>query len=262
MGYKTYRVHSVFNRTGSDGYQPKFISNDGKKFIKVQCKLGGQLMNDWKVEVIASKLCSHFDFYNIEQKPCHVIVDGRQYMGVESNNLGYIGMSTLSFESILESVGESSNNSWYIKSGTIDKIYSMAKKISSICKISEKSLIEYMVQCAIIDILVYNTDRHTRNYNALKHNEGAIRVAPIHDCGLGLFESDQYFLNYKTWEECNRQCYISPFGEEAFDMLNILDIHFHIRNYLRKFSRPVINKNSFPNEKSIIYFKEICKEVW
>lgn len=48
-------------RSSTDGFQPKFHSKDGKYFIKAQAVIGGTLMNDWMVEIIASGFCKTLD---------------------------------------------------------------------------------------------------------------------------------------------------------------------------------------------------------
>lgn len=147
-------------------------------------------MDDWKVEIIAASICRHLGIYHIPQRVCRINLYGRSYMGVESDNLMSHGLKTISFESILENVGESSNDDWYIKANSTDKIYRMADKVSNASGIlyrngiSKPELVTYMVNCAFVDILVYNNDRHTRNYNIIQDRNGYVGIAPIHDCGM------------------------------------------------------------------------------
>lgn len=271
MRYKTYkfRYNDRLNcRTGSDGYQPKFLSKDNKYFIKCQCKLSGVYVDDWKVEIIASMLCDYFKFYHIAQRPCRVFIDNVELMGVESENFGYNNIRFLSFENILEQIGHSSNEDWFVRTDAVGKIKNMSVMISQACKTLFNSsvdaglILDYMIKCAVIDILVYNNDRHTRNYHIQGSANGVVSVAPMHDFGMGLFENDADFRNCNTWQECNRYCYIAPFGEDAFDLLEMLDSAFNVKSWLRRYSRPEIHYSKFPSKKAYDYFKEIRGRIW
>lgn len=269
MGYKVFQIsklHKNSQRTGTDGYQPKFISSDGKYFIKAQCNLGGYLVDDWKVEVIASKLCNLFNFRCIEQLPCYLVDKDLKLHGVYSRNL--LLHTFKSFESLLEANRLSTKDPWFVKADAISKIYSLAEAVQkSMCasyniQVDKKDIVDYIVKCAIIDILVCNNDRHTRNYSIIFDKYGKLIPLTIYDCGMGLFENDIYLRGLNTYQECLRYSYIAPYGEDPFDLIEYLDREFKIRDYLRKMQKPNISHTLFPTKKSYEYFKEVCKQIW
>lgn len=269
MGYRIFHIsklNKISQRTGTDGYQPKFISDDGKYFIKAQCNLGGYLVDDWKVEVIASKLCKMFNFRCIEQLPCYLVNNGSKLNGVYSRNLA--SHTFKSFESLLEDNGLSTKESWFVKADVINKIHLLADAVKQsmyTCyniSINKNDIIDYIVKCAIIDILVCNNDRHTRNYSIIFDKYGKLIPFTIYDCGMGLFENDVYFRELGTYRECLRYSYIAPYGEDPFDLIECLDNGFKIRDYMRKLPKPNISYSLFPTRKSYEYFKEVCKRIW
>lgn len=249
-------------RTGSDGYQPKFVTVDGQYFIKVQCDLGGELMADWKVECIASNLCQYFGVSCIVQQPCRVFVDGRERYGVCSPNLTRFGGRFESFESVLEQHGYSSGDAWFVKESPVGKINNMAAMLSKCTGLPEGDVRLYLLWCAVMDILVYNNDRHTRNYHIFRSVDGVVSLAPLHDFGMGLFENDREFHAMASWQECNRYCYIAPYGEDAFDLLGMLDKAYGVVQSLRRWRKPVLNKSWFPSGKAYDYWLVISSKVW
>lgn len=270
MAYKIFKFNlsaALQCRTGAEGYQMKFITANNKYFVKVQCSLGGYLMDDWKVEVLASRLCEHLSIQHIKQKPCRVLVSNgkasKEFMGVYSYNLGNMGCTTISFESYLISKNAqySTNNDWFVRCNTLTKIERLADLVGTLSGINKAKVIDYLVFCAIIDILVYNNDRHTGNFHLCLSKNG-LSLAPLHDFGMGLFENSQDFRLYKTWQECNRYCYIAPYGEDAFTLLELLDTRYEVKAYLRKFPKPILDKKLFPSDKAFKYFNSICKEIW
>ena len=270
MAYKSFKFNlldALQCKSGTEGYQMKFITKDNKYFVKVQCNLGGYLMDDWKVEILASRLCEHLSIPHIEQKPCRVLVSNgtasREFMGVYSYNLGSAGYSTISFESYLTSINVqySTNNDWFVRCNTLTKIERLADLISRLSDINRAKVIDYLVFCAIVDILVYNNDRHTGNFHLCLSKTG-VSLAPLHDFGMGLFENSQDFRLYKTWQECNRYCYRVPYDEDAFTLLELLDARYEVKAYLRRFPKPRLDKKLFPSDKAFKYFNCICKEIW
>ena len=54
-----------------------------------------------------------------------------------------------------------------------------------------------MLNLAILDCLVGNCDRHTRNFGVFfNSSKGEFSIAPVFDSGMGLFEHDYYRDKY------------------------------------------------------------------
>ena len=81
----------------------------------------------------------------------------------------------------------------------------------------------------MIDCLVGNTDRHTRNFGLFfSSHQAAYGIPLIFDNGMGLFEHDYYKDEYTDFEEAMRTVYVEPYGEDPFDMLRLLISHFDL----------------------------------
>ncbi|SFO07295.1 hypothetical protein SAMN04487831_10793 [Pseudobutyrivibrio sp. UC1225] len=87
-----------------------------------------------------------------------------------------------------------------------------------------------MIDLAVIDCLVGNVDRHTRNFGLFfNSNTGEYSIPLVFDNGMGLFEHDYYRDNYKSFEEAMNNVYVSPYGEDPFDFLLELNKKYHLR---------------------------------
>ncbi len=47
---------------------------------------------------------------------------------------------------------------------------------------------------------------------------------------MGLFENDPYRDEYRTFEEAMNHVYVAPYGEDPFDMLELLDKEYGLRS--------------------------------
>lgn len=76
----------------------------------------------------------------------------------------------------------------------------------------------------MLDCLVGNVDRHTRNFGLFYNvHTGEFEIPLVFDSGMGLFENDPYRDEYRTFEEAMNHVYVVPYGEDPFDMLELLD---------------------------------------
>lgn len=269
--YKTYCLdirNAMEKRTGTDGYQPKFFVDNGENFLKVQCKLSNMFVNDWRVEDIASRICEQLGFYAVKQVPCYVklnTVPQRLY-GVLSKNFEKDGLQFFSFEKLLNLNSESLRENYeYNILSAVDKMKWMSKKVKEITQnqVSYDAFLKYLIQLSIVDILVCNVDRHPRNFGCcFNMKKGRFEVAPMFDFGMGLFENDVWFRNFKTFEECLNYCYIEPYSEDPLNLLIELNKHFNIYDYFKsKNVRLQINKDLFPSKKSYDYFKVVTQRM-
>lgn len=264
-GIKIYNIADLekYNcRSGSDGYQAKYFADSRKHFIKTQASLSGVLMNDWMVEIIASKLCDRLNINCVKQQHCKVRDEVKTLDAVVSKNFELDGWDFVSFESLLNRLsGESTQDSFFIRLGTIEKMEYCAKVIAKACNINYKYALKYMIDLAVIDILVGNNDRHTKNFGVFWDiNNNKFSIAKIFDNGMGLFENDYYRDNYKNLQERMRNVYVAPYGEDPFDMIKILKNYININN-IYNFGNIKSSELTFPNEDSKVYFKEILNEL-
>lgn len=265
MGVKVYDIKNLEHihcRTGSDGYQAKYYANDRKYFIKTQAKLSGVLMNDWQVEIIASKICDKLNINCVKQSHCRVKDSVKTLDAVISDNFELSGNEFVSFETLLNRLnGKSTSDSEFIKLNTSNKLRYCASIISKACNIDIKYSMKYMIDLAVIDILVGNIDRHTRNFGVFWNNKlNCYTIAKIFDNGMGLFENDDYRDRYKNINERLRTLYVSPYGEDPFDMIEILYNLVNL-NSMYNFKSLKVSDYTFPNSDSKLYFSEILTKI-
>lgn len=233
----------ILRRTDTDGFQMKAISHDRRHFVKSQAVMAGIRLKDWAVEVIASDICGQLSIPCIKQRHCRFVYEGREFDGVYSDNFELDGYCFISFERLLERNGKSSGDDEFISLNAIDKLEWCAGELAGAGGIKYKDTLKYMLDLAVLDCLVGNTDRHTRNfglfYNAhMKKYE----IPPLFDNGMGLFENDPYRDEYKTFDEAMNTVYVSPYGEDPFDMLRLLDDRYNLRKLY-----PGIDKVEYPD---------------
>lgn len=222
-------------RTDTDGYQLKAITDDRRFFVKSQAVMGGILMDDWAVEIIASDLCEQLDISCVKQYRCRFVYGKVEYQGIYSCNFELDGYIFYSFESLLETVGQSSDCEEFISLSAIDKLRWCSRQLSTIGNIDYDACEKYMLDLAIIDCLVGNVDRHTKNfglfYNVL---EKRFEIPLLFDNGMGLFEHDYYKEKYQSYTEAMNNVYVSPYGEDPFDMLRLLHAAFDLKKHYPK----------------------------
>ena len=225
----------LINRTDTDGFQMKAITKDRKLFVKSQAIISGVIMKDWAVEVIAYDLCRQLGIPCVRQTACKFVYAGHSFDGVYSDNFEIDGFTFLSFESLLEKNSLSTKEEYYISLNTIDKLKWSAEKLSEYGAINHDEALKYMIDLAVIDCLVGNVDRHTRNFGLFFNSAtGQFQIPLIFDNGMGLFENDYFRDNYDSFQQAMNNVYISPYGEDPFEMLMMLDKEFHLKRLYPK----------------------------
>lgn len=220
-------------RTDTDGFQPKAVSKDGKWFIKSQAIIGGIRMNDWAVEILASDICRQLDIPCVLQKRCEFLYGGHSFDAVYSRNFEMDGISFVSFERLLEITGGSMRDGDFIRMNPIEKLKWCAAKLSEAGGLPIEETEKYMLDLAVVDCLVGNVDRHGRNFGLFYDSHlGVYKIPMLFDNGMGLFEHDYYRDEYKTFDEAMRTVYVSPYGVDPFDMIQIIDMEYGLsKNY-------------------------------
>lgn len=247
-------------RASTGGYQMKFFTEDRKYFVKAQAIISGTVMEDWLVEVIASKTAKQLDILCVEQTACKIIYLGHEYKGVFSKNFELEGKSFKSFENLLNENYLSTNSDKFIKLTSSEKLDWCALQLSRLCGIEYARSLKYMLDLAVLDCLVGNIDRHTRNFGIFYNNvTSAYELPLIFDSGMGLFENDYYKDSYKSYDEAMRSCYIALYGEDPFDMVDILEKNYSISG-IYDFSK-LVPPQQMPNKFAEEYIKKIYEKV-
>lgn len=222
----------LYSRTDTDGYQLKAISRDRRFFVKSQAIISGINMNDWAVELVASDLCEQLGIPCVKQMECEFVYGGRIYKGVYSANFELDGYTFVSFESLLERIGTSSNEQEFIKLDAIGKMKWCAEKLSQAGNIGYEEAFKYMLDLAVIDCLTGNIDRHTRNFGLFYNcNAGRYEIPLVFDNGMGLFENDGYRDKYLSFDDAMRHVYVAPYGEDPFELLDMLKKEYDLTQY-------------------------------
>lgn len=233
----------IYFRTDTDGYQCKALSRDRKWFIKAQATISGRLMNDWNVEIIASDLCKQLGIQCVEQRPCEVVYGANKYKAVYSRNFELEGYEFVSFERLLERMGVSKYDQEFIRADAIFKLEWCAKKLSIAGDISYEATLKYMIDLALIDCLVGNVDRHMKNFGLFyDFVNDSYKLPLIFDNGMGLFEHEVLQDLNISFDMAMRTVYVSPYGEDPFDMIRLLNDRYKITEL-------------YPNLKSINYIR-------
>lgn len=219
----------LFSRSDTDGYQLKALSRDRRYFVKSQASISGVFMNDWAVELIASDICGQLDIPHVKQRECEFVYGDNIYKAVYSDNFELDGYTFISFERLLERLGTSSKEQEFISLNAIDKMKWCADKLSVAGNIEYEKTLKYMLDLAIIDCLVGNIDRHTRNFGLFYNSFTAAYELPlIFDNGMGLFENDGYRDKYTSYDAAMMHVYVAPYGEDPFDMMEMLMKEFDL----------------------------------
>ncbi len=216
-------------RTDTDGYQMKAITHDRQHFVKSQAVISGVIMNDWAVEIIAYDLCRQLSISCVEQKHCKFVYEGCAFDGVYSDNFELDGYTFVSFERLLARNNYSTTDEEFISLDAMSKLKWCALRLSKIGDIPYEDTFKYMLDMAVIDCLIGNIDRHTKNFGLFfNNNTGRYEIPPIFDNGMGLFENDYYRDSYKSFEEAMNHVYVAPYGEDPFDMIKMLNDEFNL----------------------------------
>lgn len=259
--YKQFNVTDLKaceTRSGTQGYQPKYYVDN--YFIKQQARIDGILMNDWQVEIFASKLCELLNIKSVIQKPCKIIKGINTYMGVYSENFEKKGVHFVPFKYLLDRNKDDIRNYAFNSLSALDKLSLCCNIMSKYSGINYFELEAYMLKTALIDILVCNVDRHIKNFGVMKTVNG-YTVAPIFDNGMGFFESISNKSMYSSLDEIMREAYISPYGEDPFDMLKLLKCKYNLISYLNKHTLNQSLKWTFPNKYAKQYYFRILREI-
>lgn len=224
------KTDRVLRRTDTDGFQMKAITSDRRYFVKSQAVIAGVRLRDWAVEMIASDLCQQLSIACVKQRHAGFVYEGKTYDGVYSENFELDGYTFISFDRLLSRHGWSTMEEEFISLDAIGKLTWCAEKLAEAGTLNHADTEKYMLDLAVIDCLVGNTDRHDKNYGLFYNvNTQRFEIPLIFDNGMGLFENDPCRDEYHTFDEAMHNIYVAPYGEDPFDLLALLDEAFDLR---------------------------------
>ncbi|MCR5250815.1 MAG: HipA domain-containing protein [Lachnospiraceae bacterium] len=259
--FRFSRKDLLLYRSDTDGYQLKAMSADRRYFVKAQAVMAGVRLRDWAVEIIASGLCRQFGIPCVEQKHCRFAYGHREHDAVYSRNFELDGHAFLSFESLLGRINRSSEEDSFIRLDAIAKLKWCAGQLAEIGELPYEKTERYMLDLAVLDCLLGNVDRHTRNFGLFYRSDtGKFEIPLVFDSGMGLFEHDHYRDRYGSYDEAMRNVYVSPYGEDPFELLEMLDGEFGLKSIYPGIEEPdygELLKTPFALE-----YMERMKEAW
>lgn len=245
----------IIARGGTPGFQPKFKRD--KYFFKSQAELSGTLMNDWLVEIIASKFAQVLGIPTVKQYACKIQCGNRENYGVFSKNFELDGNTFISLASLANRIGYDLTSPSFLKLSSDEKLREYARIISNSCELDYDSCEKYLVDLAVSDILVCNTDRHTHNFGVFWNSINNRYEIPLtFDYGMGLFESDYGCKSCQSFDDAMYYAYIAPYGEDPLDMLQILKKNFDLSRYQFK---DIILPKTLPNDFSKEYIELVLR---
>lgn len=196
--------------TSSKGAQRKWLSSDKKYFIKECFYYQLRYWNDDLVEMIASCIAEQLGIYHLEQHIGNI-------SGIDCSYSEYWGDAKfISFGKL-----QGFDKIWEYKDA-VDRIKYTADLMFHISGIDCTG---YLADMTMVDFIVGNEDRHLYNFGIL-YDGNSYNIAPLFDCGLGLFEHDIDYKNIELEDSISRMSK-KPFG--AWD--TALNYFYGIHNY-------------------------------
>lgn len=247
----------IMCRTGTNGYQSKFISDDKKYFVKGRAIISGVERNDWLCEIIASDFMQQLEILGVVQSECNINYYGT-FKGVYSDNFELDGNVFISYQNRIYSQGEDPwRNPVFNKLSINEQLRYLAELVEKVADIPKDEYLKYLVDLCVIDILVGNMDRLPHNFGFFLSKD-VLKVPLIFDCGMSLFEHEYDLDNVKTFQEAMRNVYVGPVCEDPFTLLHSLQDKGMLDTY--DFSRLKMPKR-IPNDFAEMYLEKIFKEL-
>ena len=247
---------SFYTTVGTPGYQQKFKRDD--MFLKASAVINRVIMYDHIVEKIASDFAESLGIGCVHQDICKIKLGDFLMNGVKSRNFELDGYTFIPFKSFLEFNRVTYIEEELVRCSTIDKMELCANVVSSYSNVRKLDYLGYLVDCAVLDCLVGNVDRHLKNFGLFLNSDKSYSIPLIFDNGMGMFENDSDRLSYKTLQEADRYLYISPYGEDPFDMVDILFDNCNMEKY--QFDN-IREPEVYPNDLAKLYFDKMFNYI-
>lgn len=180
-------LNSLNSRSGSPGFQRKYISSDKKYFIKQQSIIDGKEMFDYLVELYASMIAQQFPEIDImKYERCIIVCNNKNVNGCYADNYEIKGYSYLSLRYLctINNIDYDAISYSFEDSNAFDEL---VKLFSDVTLLSENVISKYIKDLIFMDLLTCNIDRHGNNLGVFII-QGAEIPAKIFDFGAGYWQ--------------------------------------------------------------------------
>ena len=252
--FQAEKLKSLQLNSTSKGNQSKWYDIDSKLFIKKQFEYQEKLWRDDLVEIIASQIGRqmNLEWCNvivIEQHPCVIQENGKNYYGVYSKDFIESLGKFISFQRLLDC-----NKTYFPENGSIEEKWMFILDFfQNVCNLDVK---DYLIVMVLIDYLVGNEDRHLNNFGCTSKKEGGFHIAPLFDFGLELFEHDRRYEGI-PFRRCLSLMESKPFSADNQEVLDYLSDHYNLAKYLPKTLD--LSNCEIPSPKAGSYLLNRCK---
>lgn len=232
----------------SKGNQTKYVSRDGKWFFKSNFYYQGRYWRDDLVECIASQLAQQgFKFPN-----CDVL---RQYSVSRFGTYGTLSRSFLkpteqfiSFDRIQRVLG--------IQVPLYRGLDTFKAILDVYASYFHLDALDFLLTQSLLDFLVGNEDRHMHNFGVIRTRTG-YRLHPCYDFGLGMFEHDRVYEDFKFRDKLVRM----RFKTFSVNQANLIKSLCSEYSKLGTLVRSLVVKPSefrFPSVAAETYLRHAC----
>ena len=234
--------------SASKGNQFKYISKDKNWYYKGNLFYQNKYWRNDLVEVIASTLsdigfnCNNtqvLNQYSVERFGIH---------GVFSPNFAREGEEFIPFERLLHTY----NFDITLNKG-LDTFLQIADAYYTLCDIDAT---DFLLTQALLDFLVGNEDRHTNNFGIL-YKDGEYSLHPCFDFGLGMFEHDRIYEDYKFRDKLSIMQF-KTFGLNQYSL--ILELRKRYPDFFTEISKLQVKPSDFkfPSTDGETYLRNAC----
>lgn len=201
---------------GADGYgNQKKIWIDNKLY-KVDSKF-----RDSTKEVSASSIAEAFGIYHVTYERTQCTVDDElKWCCCCASYLRSKNDTVISFNQLLEYYGICSIDR---NMSSVDYFELMCKCIVDYTKLDYNYVRFRILQILTFDFLIVNDDRHLRNFEVIRYENGKFDIAPMFDNGHSFFRKDSMLTNSEI-ETLSRKFKPKPFSSNQWK--NLIDLNF------------------------------------
>lgn len=254
--FNTETLQSLQLNSTSKGNQSKWYELEERLFIKKQFEYQDKFWRDDLVEIIASEIAKQMpiEWCNItvvEQKPCILQENGKEYSGVYSKDFIAHSGKFFSFQKLVDCT-----KLRFPENGNIEEKWNFILMLyDELCHLN---ITDYLIVMSLIDYLVGNEDRHLNNFGCISKGKGVFSFAPLFDFGLGLFEHDRRYEGV-PFRKCLSLMEAKPFSPDNQEVIDFLQDNYDIKRYLPKTFD--LSHCQIPSPKASSYLLNRCHQL-
>ena len=199
--------------SSSKGNQRKWYAVDSDLFVKEQFYYQDVYWRDDLVEIISFTLAKQMGLADVvlKQDGCVIVDAGKRTFGVFSRNFCSDNFQFVSIRRLLTLYKEEFPLS-------VPHYEKYEFLLSFLNKITGLDFTLYLQAMVILDYLVGNEDRHLNNFGVLTDGV-TVKMAPLFDFGLGLFEHDKKYQNL-PFRKCLELMECKPFSADNQEIVD------------------------------------------